>query len=68
MHWLEALEEFLRVYVRPYPKVSRTVLSATVETGSPPTQVHCELVGGWLFEERVTPRGNIALHLFPSVD
>lgn len=65
MHWLEALEQYLQIYIRSArPRVN--VTSATVEDGPPPTQVHCEVIGGWAFEERGASRGNIALHLFPS--
>lgn len=68
MHWLEALERYLEEYVRPYR--TRPITCATVESeaGPPPTPILCELVGGWWIEERETPRGNIALHLFPSVE
>lgn len=65
MHWLEALEEFLNTYIRPY-KGTKCITGVTIETGSPEPQTWCELVGDWLIEQRVTSCGNIALHLFPS--
>ncbi len=64
MHWFEALQIYLNSRTRQQGKV----LSATVETTQAPRKLRGKVVGGWLFEERRTPRGNIALHLFPSVD
>jgi hypothetical protein len=67
MHWLEALEAYLNACLRPFGN-AKPVTCAVVETTPAPaeTQSFCELVGGWLIEARETPRGNIALHLFPS--
>ncbi len=67
MNWLEALECYLNEFVRPYPR-RRKIIGAIVETAGPPsTSIPCKLVGEWWIEERSTTRGNIALHLFPSV-
>jgi hypothetical protein len=67
MQWFEALECYLAEFVRPFSKRPK-VIGAIVEcTGLPPMSIPCELIGGWWIEERSTTRGNIALHLFPSV-
>jgi len=65
MHWLEALEQYLRLYRQSRRRSQITC--ATVEAGldRPLSQDSCELIGNWWIEERVTPCGNIALHLFP---
>jgi len=70
MHWLEALEQYLqerRADLRGNGMRSSLILSATVH--EEPAKIDLwslDRVDRWLFEERVTPRGNIALHLFPS--
>lgn len=64
MHWLEALEQHLQV-LRGSPGRSY-VTCAVVEKTPAPRGAWTAEYPGWRIEERATPRGNIALHLFPS--
>ncbi len=64
MSWLEALNQHLQV-LRESPR--RTYVTvATVEDTPAPRELRTVEYPGWQIEERSTPRGNIALHLFPS--
>jgi hypothetical protein len=68
MTWMERLEGHL-AEMREYPRgVCKTVTGATVHEEPAPggVWVYEETGSGWAVEERVTPCGNIALHLFPS--
>lgn len=66
MHWLEALEKHLQVIRESLGR--SFVTCAIVEDTPAPRKAQTAVYPGWRIEERVTPRGNIALHLFPSVD
>lgn len=65
MDWLEAIDQ----HFAAIPAVRRRpfVTGATVESTPIPSGVLAFEYGEWSIEERHTPRGNIALHLFPSV-
>jgi hypothetical protein len=65
MQWLEALNQHLQVLRESKSRVF--VTCATVETTPALRKVKTVEYPGWSIEERRTPRGNIALHLFPSV-
>lgn len=65
MQWLEALNIHLRL-IRERRGRNTYVTCATVETTPIPRGALITEYPGWLVEERLTPRGNIALHLFPS--
>ena len=64
MHWLEALEAHLQVIRESLGR--DYITCATVEKTPAPRKVWTAKYPGWQIEERRTPRGNIALHLFPS--
>jgi hypothetical protein len=64
MQWLEALNQHLQVLRESKARVF--VTCATVEKTPAPRKVRTVDYPGWQIEERRTPRGNIALHLFPS--
>lgn len=64
MHWLEVLEQHLQVLRESFGRTY--VTCAVVETMPAPRKVWTAEYPGWRIEERSTPRGNIALHLFPS--
>ena len=63
--WLEALNQHLQVLRESKRHVF--VTCAAVEKMPAPRKVETVEYPGWSIEERRTPRGNIALHLFPSV-
>jgi hypothetical protein len=69
MHWLEAVNQHI-ASTAPAKGRRPTVTGATVESTPIPRGVLGYAYGPadeWVVEERKTPRGNIALHLFPSV-
>lgn len=66
MQWLEALNIHLKEMRAAQPKRGQIVTCAKVEQTQAPREVDTFDYPGWQIEERVTPRGNIALHLFPS--
>lgn len=66
MHWLEALARYLEDLRSQ--RYSKPVTVATVHTDLAERGPWEAVPVGddWLIEARPTPRGNIALHLFPS--
>ena len=65
MQWLEALNIHLK-RMKGTLKRGQIVTCAIVEQTQVPREVSVTDYPGWSIEERRTPRGNIALHLFPS--
>lgn len=60
--WLEALNRRLP----QYRGRRLSVRSATVHKTQVPSGTAVDLANGWLFEERHTSHGNLALHLYPA--